>query len=62
MPINNTRNLQRNSPALFRPIVVRNVQDQAHESVSFNLYEAKVISDTSIDNTSSFRYNDVSYL
>lgn len=57
MPINNTRNLQRNAPALFRPIVVRSVQDQAHESVSFNLYETKVIADTSIDNTSSFRYN-----
>jgi len=57
MPINNTRNLQRNAPALFRPIVVRSMEDASDESVSFNLYQAEVIQDTSIENTSSFKYN-----
>lgn len=57
MPINNTKNLQRNAPALFKPTVVRSIQDQGDETVSFNLYQANVVTDTSIDVTSSFRYN-----
>lgn len=57
MPINNTRNLQRNAPALFRPIVVRSIEDPVDEAVSLNLYQAEIIQDTSIDSTASFKYN-----
>ncbi len=57
MAINNTKNLQTNTPALFKPVIVRAYEDPGDASVSFNLYEARVVADTAIDNTSSFKYN-----
>lgn len=57
MPVNNTRNLQRNAPSLFKPIVVRTLEDPGDETITLNLYDANIIVDTAIDNTSSFKYN-----
>ncbi len=57
MTINNARGLQNTKPSLFEPLVVRSVSDESQGSLTFNLAEAEVISDTSIDSTASFKYN-----
>lgn len=57
MPVNNTKNLQRNAPSLFKPLVVRTLEDPGDETITLNLYDANVIADTAIDVTSSFKYN-----
>ncbi|NBP55569.1 LamG domain-containing protein [bacterium] len=57
MSVNNTKNLQRNAPSLFKPLVVRTLEDPGDETITLNLYDANIIVDTAIDNTSSFKYN-----
>lgn len=55
-PRDNTRNLRINKPGLFSPTIIRGLKDgPSNDSVSFNR-TANILKDSSIANTSSFKY------
>ena len=57
MAINNTKNLQRNAPTLFKPSVIRSLREPPDQSITFNLVTPITFANTAIENTGSFRYN-----
>jgi len=57
MAINNTKNLQRNAPTLFKPSVIRSLKEPPDQSLTLNLVSPITFVNTAIENTGSFRYN-----
>lgn len=51
------RNLRQNRPMLFTPSVIRQIQQNDIAGSSFQRVDFETLASTSLDNTSSFRYN-----
>ncbi len=56
MANDNIRNLQRRVPTLFKPSVLRSLQEPSDNSITLNLASPITYANTSLDNTGSFRY------
>lgn len=57
MTSNNAKNLVKNKPSsLFTPSIIRSITDDTTDSSYYTISDAESISDTSIDNTGSFKY------
>lgn len=57
MAISGIKNLQSLTPTLFTPLVDRTLRDEPQAATTFNVLDADSVLDTSIDSTSSFKYN-----
>lgn len=57
MTFNSTKGLREGTPSLFQPAVIRSIANEPQEAITFNLLEASVVADTTVDETGSFKYD-----